>query len=245
MNHSARVIAATLSRRTSAEAASRRVTMASLCHRHHSPLATTTSSGSLGQHPFQQQQSYFSTRQEESPGMIRGWMNDRKERKEKEQYMEQMERLSEMDSLTLANYQGELKRGLSGMAANIKVFQTKEIAVAQEVVSVIGHMIEVMGPDATADDLINIGRLEKLKVATASQKTVEEIGIMISQVQNMDVMQKCLRKRRLEGKPIPENASSMQEAIKKEAREVMSRTQKESIKKRQHTMARKMVRKRR
>jgi hypothetical protein len=195
-----------------------------------------------------QQHYFFSTQTEEEskkPGFFRGWMNDRKEKKEKEQYLEQMQRLSEMESLTLGNYQTELKRGLSGMAANIKVFQTKEIEVAQEVVAVVEKMIDVMGPDATADDLVSIGRVEKLKVATASNKTVEEIGIMISQVQNMDVMQKCLRKRKLEGKPIPQDAQAMQEAIKKEAREVMSRSQKEMIKKRQHTMAKRMARKKR
>eukprot|EP00429_Kryptoperidinium_foliaceum_P010756 CAMPEP_0176001334 /NCGR_PEP_ID=MMETSP0120_2-20121206/68_1 /TAXON_ID=160619 /ORGANISM="Kryptoperidinium foliaceum, Strain CCMP 1326" /LENGTH=219 /DNA_ID=CAMNT_0017333869 /DNA_START=199 /DNA_END=855 /DNA_ORIENTATION=- len=158
-----------------------------------------------------------------SKGGIRGWMEDRNQRKQQEEYMAQMKRLSEMDQLTLEIYKGELERGLNQWGANISFLQTKEVKTAKEVVAVVKALIDVKGGDATADDLLKMDRLERLKVATASSKTVEEIAILMSQIQNMDLMQRTLRKRHLEGKPIPPDPASMQAAIKKDALAVMSK----------------------
>jgi hypothetical protein len=187
--------------------------------------------------------AWFSS--DEKKSGVRGWMEGRQERLQQEQYMEQMQRLSDMEELTLANYEVELKRGLSGFMAKIKLFQTKEVKVAQEVVDVVGAFIGVLGNDANADDLNAMTRIDRLKVAGASNKTVEEIAIMVSQIQNMDLMQRTLRKRKLEGKPIPVDSSKMQEAIKKDAREVMTKSQKDMMKKRQMAVAKKMARKKR
>ena len=181
----------------------------------------------------------------EKKGGIRGWMEDRQERTQQKQYMDQMERLSAMDQLTLANYQQELKRGLSGILANVKFLQTKEVKVAHDVINVVGAFMEVLGDDANADDLNTMTRIDRLKVAGASNKTVEEIAIMVSQIQNMDLMQRTLRKRKLEGKLIPVDSSKMQEAIKKDARGVMTKSQKDVMKKRQMAVAKKMARKKR
>eukprot|EP00980_Cylindrotheca_fusiformis_P028974 scaffold22681_cov146-Cylindrotheca_fusiformis.AAC.6 len=185
----------------------------------------------------------FSTK--ESSGGIRGWMENRREKKEQEKYMEQMERLSNMEELTLEGYREELNRGLDSWGAKLSFGQTKEIKMAKEVVECISCFIDVLGNNATADDMIAMDRLQRLKVATASKKSVEDIQIMISQVQNMDLMQRTLRKRKLDGKPIPPDSQSMQAAIKRDALSVMSKTQKEMMKNRQQEAARRMARRRR
>ena len=159
--------------------------------------------------------------------------------------MEQMERLSNMEVLTLGSYKEELSRGLKGLTAKISWLQTKEVKVAQEVVKVVETMIKIVGKDATADELTNLSRIDRLKVANETNKTVEEIAIMIAQVQNMDLMQRTLRKRRLEGKPIPPDQASLQTVIKKDAREVMSKMQKDQLKKRQMAVARTVARRKR
>jgi hypothetical protein len=164
-------------------------------------------------------------------------MEDRRAKQEQDKYMEQMERLANMDELTMENYREELKRGLDSWAANISFLQTKEIKVSKEVVSFVSCIIDVLGNGATADDLINMDRLQRLKVATSANKSIEDIGIMVSQVQNMDLMQRTLKKRRLEGKPIPKDANSMQAAIKKDALSVMTKSQKEMMKNRQRQSA--------
>lgn len=185
----------------------------------------------------------FSTK--ESPGGIRGWMEGRREKQEQDNYMDQMERLSKMEELTLEGYREELNRGLDSWGAKLSFGLTKEVKLAKEVVECISCFIDVLGGNANADDLISMDRLQRLKVATASKKSVEDIQIMISQVQNMDLMQRTLRKRRREGKPIPPDSQSMQAAIKKDALSVMSKTQKEMMKNRQQDAARRMARKRR
>ena len=184
---------------------------------------------------------------DEGGGGIRGWMSDRAERKEQEKYMEQMAKLSTMEVFTMKDYRDELQEGIEGggMMTKISFMQTKEIKQAKEIVDVVDKIIEVVGPEATAEDLIQMDRLERLRVATSANRTLEEIAIMVSQITNMDVMQKTLRKRYLEGKPIPENKEAMQAIVQKDALSVLSKSQKEMMKSRQEANARRMARKRR
>ncbi|OEU20982.1 hypothetical protein FRACYDRAFT_234614 [Fragilariopsis cylindrus CCMP1102] len=181
------------------------------------------------------------------PGGVRGWMNDRRDRQEQERYIEQMTRLSDMEAFTMENYRDELSRGVhgGGIMSKIPFMQTKEVEQAKEVVDVVKKIIEVVGPHATAEDLLQMDRLQRLRVATTANKTLEEISIMVSQITNMDVMQKTLRKRRLEGKPIPPDKDSMQSVIQKDAINVLSKSQRDMLKSRQVNNAKRMARKRR
>lgn len=172
-------------------------------------------------------------------------MENRNQKKQQEEYLAQMQRLSEMEMLTLDNYKKELDRGLDQWGANISFLQTKEVKTAKEVVAVVNALIEVKGGDSVADDLVNMDRLERLKVATATNKTVEEVAILLAQIQNMDLMQRTLRKRHSEGKPIPTDPNAMQAAIKKDALSVMSKSQKELMMKRQSANAKRAMRRRR
>lgn len=106
--------------------------------------------------------------------------------------MEQLKRLSKMEVFTMDKYRKELQIGLDGggMVTKISFMQTKEYKQAKEVTKVVDKIIDVVGPDATADDLITLDRLQRLRVANAAEKTVEDIAIMVSQITNMDVMQK-------------------------------------------------------
>jgi hypothetical protein len=192
-----------------------------------------------------QESASSSSSSSSSSGGVRGWMEGRKEKVEQANYMEQMERLANMEKLTLEKYQAELKRGTDGWAAKLSFLQTKELKMAQEVANVVESFIEVLGKDATADDLITMDRIQRLTVATASNKSVEDIGIMVSQMQNMDLMQRTLMRRKMDGKPIPPNQESMQQVIQKDALAIMSKTQKTQLKNRQKGMARKFARKRR
>jgi len=184
---------------------------------------------------------------EEGSSGIRGWMNDRQARQEQEKYMEQMTRLSTMEVFSMERYREELQSGVDGggVMTKLSFLQTKEIKQAKEVIEVVDKIIEVVGPDATAEDLLQLDRLQRLRVATAANKTLEEIAIMVSQITNMDVMQKTLRKRYLEGKPIPPDKDAMQAVIQKDAMSVLSKSQKEMMKTRQESNARRMARRRR
>jgi hypothetical protein len=208
-------------------------------------LRLSVNNGSLMVNRPSSSASFSTQSSESSSGGIRGWMEDRTQRKQHAEYMEQMKRLSEMDELTMENYMGELERGLNQWGAKVSFLQTKEIKTAHEVVGVVKALIDVKGGDATADDLLNMDRLERLKVATASNKTVEEISILMSQIQNMDLMQRTLRKRHKEGKPIPPDPQSMQAVIKKDALSVMTKSQKDMMIKKQASMAKRAMRKRR
>lgn len=180
-------------------------------------------------------------------GVVRGWMEDRQARQEQEKFMEQMNRLSTIEVFTLDQYQKELKIGLesSSMLSKISFMHTKEYKQAKEVINVVDKIINIVGPDATAEDLINLNRLERLRVANAANKTLEEIAIMVSQITNMDVMQKTLRKRYIEGKPLPPNKEAIEAVVQKDALSVLSKSQKEMMKTRQKKHAQRMARKKR
>jgi hypothetical protein len=177
-------------------------------------------------------------------GDMSGWMKNRSERKEKDRYMEQMERFSNMDVFTMEIYLQELKRGLSGFAANISFMQSKEVKDAKAMIEVVDKIIDVLGPNTTAEDLIEMDRLQRLKVATAANKTSEEISMMVSQINNIDIVRKALRKRRLEGKGIPQDQASLQTAVAKDARNLLSKSQMKMIRGQQEEAARRMARKR-
>ena len=136
-------------------------------------------------------------------------------------------------------YREELQSGIDGggMMTKVSFMQTKEIKQAKEVIEVVDKIIDVVGPKATAEDLIQLDRMDRLRVANAANKTLEEIAIMVSQITNMDVMQKTLRKRYLEGKPIPPDKDSMQAVIQKDAMSVLSKSQKEMMKSRQESLS--------
>ena len=180
----------------------------------------------------------------ESKGGVSGWMQRRKEKQEHEKYLEQMERLANMEELTLDNYRKELETGLSGWGTNIKFLQTKEVKVAKEVVDAIKCLIDVMGPNVTIDDInTKMTHIDRLKVATTTNKSLPEVSALLAQIQNMDIMQRVLRKRKLEGKPIPKDANSLQHAIKADAMSVVTKSQKAMMKKRSMDMATRMARK--
>jgi len=201
-------------------------------------------------HLFISNATFSSTKNDEEKkgsGGIRGWMDNRAARQEKEKFMEQLKRLSTMEVFTMDKYRKELQIGLDGggMVTKISFMQTKEYKQAKEVTKVVDKIIDVVGPDATADDLITLNRLQRLRVANAAEKTVEDIAIMVSQITNMDVMQKTLRKRYLEGKPLPSNKDAMEAVVQKDAINVLSKSQKEMMKSRQENNARRMARKKR
>jgi hypothetical protein len=145
----------------------------------------------------------------------------------------------------MEKYREELRRGLSGFVANISFMQSKEVKNAKEMVEVLDKFIEVLGPNATAEDLIEMDRLQRLKVATAANKTLEEISIMVTQISTMDIMQKALRKRRLEGKAIPKDQEALQAAVMKDAKNLLSKSQMKTMRGRQEESARRMARKKR
>lgn len=58
---------------------------------------------------------------------------------------------------------------------------------------------------------------------------MQEINMLIKQFQGMDIMQQVLRKRKLDGKPLPTDEASMKAAIQQDGQKVMSKGQLKEI----------------
>jgi len=58
---------------------------------------------------------------------------------------------------------------------------------------------------------------------------LQELNLLVKQFQGMDIMQQVLRKRKLEGKPLPMDEASMKAAVQQDAQNILSKGQKKEI----------------
>ena len=161
--------------------------------------------------------------------------------------MEDMTRLSAIEVFTMDKYRNKLRSGVDGDGIMTKVsfMQTQEIKQAKEVIKIVDKIIDLVGTETTAEEFLQLDRLQRLRMTDAADKTLEEIALMISQILNMDVMQKASRKRYLEGKPIPPDRDEFQSTIQKDVISVLSKSEKEIMMSRQENNSRRIASKRR
>jgi TusA-related sulfurtransferase len=137
----------------------------------------------------------------------------------------------------------ELDEVLSSWTSKIPgVSNNKEITMAKQMHKTVSSVMSVVGVDATVDDLDKMTRTDRLQAAVQSEQSVEEINMFIQQFSTASLMHRVLRKRKLEGKRIPETPEAMQEVIQTEGKSVLTRTQKEKLKKQAHKSMRKSMR---
>ena len=68
-----------------------------------------------------------------------------------------------------------------------------------------------------------------MKISLKSGASLEELNVLTKQFQSMDIMQQVLRKRKLEGKPLPLDEASMRAAMQQDAQKVLTKAQKKSL----------------
>jgi len=69
----------------------------------------------------------------------------------------------------------------------------------------------------------------QLKISLKSGTPVEDINVAIRQFQAVDMMHQVVRRRHLDGKPIPTDESSLKTAIQMDGTKVLSKAQKKEI----------------
>lgn len=166
------------------------------------------------------------------------WYRNRQERTEEEKYRDRIVFMAGTPVWTVGHMLKELDEVVQSWISKMPILSdNKETKMAKRMHKSVQGIVNIMGDGCTAKQLDAMSRTEKLKAALEGETTAEEINILISQFQTMDLMHRILRKRVDQGKPLPQNAEAMQGAVQSEGSKMLSKAQKTKM---QDVQARKM-----
>ena len=156
---------------------------------------------------------------------------DRQERKAQEQFAEQLHKMANSERWTIQDFQADLSKITDTWKAKMPgVSDLSQVKSAKVMSGIANAVIEVVGANATAEELMEMSRTDKLKVSVKSEASVEDINIMLQQFQAVQVMHQVVRRRKLEGRPIPQDQASMKSILQVEGLQVMSKAQRSNLK---------------
>lgn len=155
------------------------------------------------------------------------WWRNRQEKQEEEKYKQRISAMAEMETWTVGMMLHEIDEAASSWTA--KLVNNKETAAVKKMQKTLTGLVKIVGEDATYDNVHNMSRKEKLEAAVAGDTSVEEINIMAAQFQTMSLMHRILRKRKSEGKAIPETPEAMQSVLQADAMKFLTKEQKKKL----------------
>ena len=196
--------------------------------------AAATVQSNPAHHHVRQFSSTSKRPEEESPGFFGRMKNaftDRQERKAQEQFAEQLHKMANSERWTIQDFQADLSKITDTWKAKMPgVSDLSQVKSAKVMSGIANAVIEVVGANATAEELMEMSRTDKLKVSVKSEASVEDINIMLQQFQAVQVMHQVVRRRKLEGRPIPQDQASMKSILQVEGLQVMSKAQRSNLK---------------
>jgi len=96
-------------------------------------------------------------------GKIRSKWDERNQKAQENKFIEQMEKMANAEKWTLKDFNDELKSTLGSWRNKIPgVRDMSQMKVAKQTQQVIEVVMQEVGPDATAQDLQDLGRHEKV-----------------------------------------------------------------------------------
>jgi hypothetical protein len=171
------------------------------------------------------------------------WYRLRQERKEAEKYSDRIKYMAGKPQWTVGDMLAELDEVVQSWISKMPILSdNKETKQAKKMHKSVKGIATIMGADATGSQLESMSRTEKLKAALEGETTAEEINILISQFQTMDMMHRVLRKRVDDGKALPQTAEAMQAAVQSEGSKLLSKKQKTKMMDAQATKMKKKMR---
>eukprot|EP00591_Stephanopyxis_turris_P002743 CAMPEP_0195522170 /NCGR_PEP_ID=MMETSP0794_2-20130614/20079_1 /TAXON_ID=515487 /ORGANISM="Stephanopyxis turris, Strain CCMP 815" /LENGTH=254 /DNA_ID=CAMNT_0040651861 /DNA_START=140 /DNA_END=904 /DNA_ORIENTATION=- len=160
-------------------------------------------------------------------GRMKGKLQERVEKNKADKGKEQLEKMSNYAVWNLNAFAAELDHSLGGWANKIPgVGQLKDIKALRESRKVLDAAISVLGEDAVANDMKNIGKKEKLQICIKGEATMEELNQVITQFESMEMMHRVLRYRKAKGVPLPTDEAAMRTAVQEDAQKLITKTEK-------------------
>ena len=188
------------------------------------------------QHQFRHHLSTTTTPpsdEKEKPGFfgrIQNAFTARQERLAQEQFAEQVERMANSEKWTIQNFSDDVSKSVDSWRTKIPGMRNlQQVKSAKKISSIAKAIVEVIGGGATAEELMNMSRTQKLNVAIKSKESVEDVNVMVAQFQGVQMMHQVVRKRKLEGKPIPNDEAGMRSVLQSESLGAMSKSQRKAM----------------
>ena len=154
------------------------------------------------------------------------WWRNREAKKNEDEFKKRIEAMANQERWILDDLYKDLKEGAENWRNRIPgVSSTKEVQGAKKMYNTIKGLISVVGSNATYSDLENMSKIDKLRAAHAGEVTVEEVNVMIQQCGTLRLMQSLVRKRKLEGRPLPTTPENLQVIAQQEGRTMLTKKQ--------------------
>ena len=155
------------------------------------------------------------------------WWRSRQETNELEKYKLRIVAMAEKESWLIGDAIREIDDSLNTWKAKVPgASSMNEIKVAKEMVKSLNGIAKVVGSEATEDVILKMSHKDKLLAAVNGETTIESINTLIEQFCAMSLMQRALRKRKLEKKTLPVTPEAVTSLLKVEAPKLMSKEQK-------------------
>ena len=138
--------------------------------------------------------------------------------------------MSQKENWVVGDMLSELQEIKSSWAAKIPgVKNSKEIQMGKAMLQQVEGVVSVMGLHCTAIELKNMTLKQKLQCAVAGQTSSASIEIIVQQMQMMSLMHRVVRKRFLEGKPIPTNSDTLQVLLQTDGIKMMTKDERRAL----------------
>lgn len=188
------------------------------------------------QHQFRHHLSTTTTPpsdEKEKPGFfgrIQNAITSRQERLAQEQFAEQVERMANSEKWTIQNFSDDVSKTVDSWRTKIPgMSNLQQVKGAKKISNIAKAVVEVIGGGATAEELLNMSRTQKLNVAIKSKESVEDVNLMVAQFQGVQMMHQVIRKRKLEGKPIPTDEAGIRSVLQSESLGAMTKSQRKAM----------------
>ena len=175
-----------------------------------------------------EQRHYLSStsgKQEADSSSSGGWFTNWAENRTKKMFRQHMEDIANVETYTLGDYHDGLIKQLNSWSANLSgLFGASEVKHAKASVKLMETLIPTLpnGRNANFKELEQLTQLQKLKLATESDMTLERFTMELEAIKMSAMTHRLLQHLKKLGKPIPEEPDQLKTLLQAHARQILT-----------------------
>lgn len=140
-----------------------------------------------------------------------------------DEYAKQISDMANSQLWTLSNFHQQIKSASGGWKAKLPgMGNTDAVKQMKAMRQLLEATMEVAGDNASAKELKDLGRKEKLQISIKSGAELRDINALIQQFQSMDIMHRVLRYRVENGLELPKDEEGAKMLLQKDVKKVLS-----------------------
>lgn len=168
------------------------------------------------------------------PKSVFGWVQDklaeRAQTKKAAKIVDQIALMANSPTWTIKMFAAEIDETLSSWTTKIPgASKSTELQAAKESQKVVNAIREQLGDNVTAKDVSKFDRKQKLKLAIACKKPMDELDVVLNSFTQMDIMHRILMYRKENGISLPEDDAGLKMAMEQDGMRVMTKEEKNKM----------------